>query len=165
MGGINVGRWLGSGVAAAAVVWIVEGVGALVYMEDMQAALEASGLSMETTAGTWVLTVVVSLIAGLVLMFFYAAARPRFGPGPGTAVKVAVALWLGGYVLSLIGLGMIGLYPTGMLVMWGVIGLLELILAALVGGWIYREGSAGAEPVARGAGATAGAGQPPVGGA
>jgi hypothetical protein len=29
-----------------------------------------------------------------------------------------------------------------MLVMWGLIGLVEFIVAALVGGWIYREGAA-----------------------
>lgn len=59
-------------------------------------------------------------------------------------MKVAVALWLGGYLLSIIGLGMMGIYPTGMLVMWAAVGLVEMILAALLGGWIYRESPAGA---------------------
>lgn len=54
-------------------------------------------------------------------MFLYAAARPRFGAGPKTAVIVAVAMWAGGYLLSLVGYHMLGLYP---------------------GGWIYREGPA-----------------------
>jgi hypothetical protein len=105
----------------------------------MEAALQAHGLAMELSAGIMLMTVVVSLIAGLTLMFFYAAARPRFGAGPKTAVLVAVAFWIGGYLLSLIGYGMIGLYPSSLLVVWGIIGLVEMILAALVGGWIYRE--------------------------
>jgi hypothetical protein len=91
------------------------------------------------TGSTWFVTVLVSLILGLVLVFLYATARPRFGPGPRTAVIVAVALWFGGYILSLIGYGMVGIYPSGLLVTWGVLGLVELILAALIGGWIYRE--------------------------
>jgi hypothetical protein len=34
---------------------------------------------------------------------------------------------------------MLGIYPNGMLVMWGVVGLLEMMVAAMVGAWIYRE--------------------------
>ena len=37
------------------------------------------------------------------------------------------------------GYQMIGLYPSSMLVMWGSIGLIEMIVATLAGGWIYRE--------------------------
>jgi hypothetical protein len=140
MGGINVGRWLAGGLVAAAVIFVLEGVASTLYMTDMQTALEAHGLAMEMTPSVWVLAVLLSLLLGLVLVFFYAAARPRFGAGPRTAVIVAVALWLGSTVLSLAGYYMLGLYPPGMLVMWGLVGLVELIVAALVGGWIYREG-------------------------
>lgn len=139
MSGINVNRWLAGGVAAGALIWILEGLGSFIYMDQMEAALEAHSLSMEMSAGVMVLTVVVSLIAGLTLIFFYAAARPRFGPGPKTAAIVAVALWFGGWLLSLIGYQMMGLYPTGLLIQWGIQGLVELILAALLGGVIYRE--------------------------
>ena len=140
MGGINVNRWLAGGVAAGILIWVLEGITSmLLYMDQMEAALAAHGMSMELTAGVMVVGVVVSLIAGLTLVFLYAAARPRFGPGPKTAVIAAVVLWFGGWLLSLIGYGMIGLYPTGLLVQWGIVGLVELILAALLGGMIYRE--------------------------
>lgn len=145
MGGINVGRWLAGGVVAGVIMWVVEGAASILYMGDMEAALEAHGLAMEITAGMMAMTVVVSLLAGLVLVFLYAAARPRFGPGPKTAVIVAIAMWIGGYLLSLLGYQMIGLYPSSMLVMWGSIGLIEMIVATLVGGWIYRE-AAGTPP-------------------
>lgn len=52
---------------------------------------------------------------------------------------VACAFWLGGYLISLIGLYMVGMYEVGLLTMWGVVGLVEMNIAALVGGWIYRE--------------------------
>lgn len=139
MGGMNAGRWIAGGVAAGLLVWILEGAAGMLYMGDMEAALEAHGLSMEMTGGTIALTVLVSLIVGLTLIFFYAAVRPRFGPGPRTAVIVAVALWLGSYVVSLLGYKMMGLFPGSLLLMWGTVGLIELILAALLGAWIYRE--------------------------
>jgi hypothetical protein len=141
MSGINTSRWLAGGAVAGIVIWLLEGLASLLYMDEMQTALEGFGLSMEMTASVWALTVVVSLISGLVLVFLYAAARPRFGPGPKTAMIMACALWLGGWLLSLIGYHMIGMYPTGMLVKWGVIGLVEVNIAAIVGAWIYREES------------------------
>jgi hypothetical protein len=52
---------------------------------------------------------------------------------------MGVALWFGGYLLSLLGYGMMGMYPTGLLVTWGIVGLVQMILAALIGGWVYRE--------------------------
>ena len=139
MGGINVGRWLAGGVAAAVVIFAVEGVSSVFYLDQMMASLADHGLGMEMSGSAMAMTVLVSLISGLVLIFFYSAARPRFGPGPKTAILVAVVLWCGGYFLSLVGYQMVGMYPTGMLVMWGIVGIVEMIIAALVGGWIYKE--------------------------
>ena len=139
MAGISVKRWIMGGVAAGIVTWIMEGVASVLWMDDMTAAMESHGLSMEITTGGFVGSVLVSLLVGLTIVFFYAASRPRFGPGPKTAVIVAVALWLGGYVVTLIGYMMLGLFPTSMLLTWGCIGLFELVIAGLIGGWLYQE--------------------------
>ncbi len=111
MGGINLGRWLAGGITAGIVIWILEGAASIFYMADMQAAMEAHGLVMEMNASAWVISVTVSLLVGLTLIFFYAASRPRFGPGPGTAVLVAFVPWMGAYVVSL--LGYLMLVPHG----------------------------------------------------
>ena len=139
MGGINVGRWLASGFAASVVVFLVEGIASVFYMDEMETSLETLGITMEMSTSGWIMAILVSLIVGMTIMFFYVAARPRFGPGPKTAILAGTVIWLCGNVLALIGYQMIGIYPTSMLVMWGGIGLVEMNLAALVGGWIYRE--------------------------
>jgi len=139
MGGINVGRWLASGFAASVVVFLVEGMASVFYMDEMETSLEALGITMEMSTSGWIMAILVSLIVGMTIMFFYVAARPRFGPGPKTAILAGTVIWLCGNVLALIGYQMIGIYPTSMLVMWGGIGLVEMNLAALVGGWIYQE--------------------------
>lgn len=139
MGGINVSRWLAGGFAAGALIWVLEGAASVLYMDQMEAALAAHNLTMEMSAGTMAVTIVVSLLMGLALVFFYALARSRMGPGPRTAVTVAVALFAGSTLIALFGYGMMGLFPNGMLVTWGVIGLVEMILGSLLGGWIYRE--------------------------
>lgn len=139
MGGINVGRWLAGGVVAGIVMWLLEGAASMLYMADMEAAMAAHNLSLEMSASVWVLSILVSLLVGLTLVFFYAAARPRLGAGPKTAVLVAVVLWIGSYFVSLVGYQMLGLFPVGLLALWGAVGLVEMILASLAGAWIYRE--------------------------
>ncbi|MBI2839978.1 MAG: hypothetical protein HYX75_16820 [Acidobacteria bacterium] len=146
MMGINIGRWLAGGLVAGLVGWIIEGVAGTTYTRDVQSALEAHNLPMDMSASVFILSVVASLIEGLTLVFFYAVARVRFGPGPRTAVIVAVTLWIGGNLLSLFGYQIIGLFPLRVLLMWGAIGLAKMILAALVGGWIYRESWSSSKP-------------------
>ncbi len=139
MSGINVGRWIAGGVVAGVFVWLFEGVASVLYMEEMTEAMKAHNLSMDMSPAMWALTILVSLLMGLVAVFFYAAARPRFGAGPKTAALVGVALWAGGTLISLIGYQMVGLYPSNLLVMWGIVGLVEVVFATIIGAWIYRE--------------------------
>ncbi len=139
MGGINIGRWLAGGLAAAVTTFLLEGLWSVFYMEEMEAAMQALGLTMDMSGATWFLAIAVSLILGLTLVFFYAVARPRFGPGPMTAIKVALGLYIGGYLLSLIGYHMGGIYPDVLLVKFAWMGLISTVLATLIGGWIYKE--------------------------
>ncbi|MDH5315090.1 MAG: hypothetical protein OEW44_01310 [Gemmatimonadota bacterium] len=139
MYGININRWLLGGLVAGVIMWLAEGAASGLYMTDMEAAMAAHGLSMTTGTGTVLISLAVSLIAGLVLVFLYAAARSRFGPGPKTAAKMAVVMWLGGYLLSILGYKMMGLFPDRMLMLWAVVGLAEMVVASIVGAWIYHE--------------------------
>lgn len=139
MGGINGGRLLAGAAAAGALIWLLEGAFGLLYVDQMTAVLADHGLGMQMSPSIIALTLVASLLAGLSVVFFYALARPRLGPGPRTAVIVAIGLWVGGWLLALIGYRMIGLYPVRLLAMWGATGLLEMILAGVLGAWVYRE--------------------------
>jgi hypothetical protein len=139
MYGININRWLLGGLVAGVIMWLAEGAASGLYMTDMEAAMAAHGLSMTTGTGTVLISLAVSLIAGLVLVFLYAAARSRFGPGPKTAAKMAVVMWLGGYLLSILGYKMMGLFPDRMLMLWAVVGLAEMVVASIAGAWVYHE--------------------------
>ena len=139
MKGINLKRLMLGGLAAGLLIWILEGLSSMLYATDLQAAMTAHNLSMEISVSTVLLSIVVSLIFGFTLVFLYAAVRPRFGPGPATAACVAVALWCGGYLLSLVSYHMFGLFPVKILVLWGAVGLVEMILASMLGAWLYRE--------------------------
>lgn len=52
---------------------------------------------------------------GLVLVWLYAAIRPRFGAGPRTAIIAGVAVWFLAYVTGAVNFGAIGLVPAGLL--------------------------------------------------
>ena len=76
---------------------------------------------------------------GLVLMWLYAAIRPRLGAGPRTAAIAGVVVWFLAYFTSTLNFGAIGLLPAQPLLIGLVWGLVELIVAAVVGGWLYSE--------------------------
>jgi hypothetical protein len=142
MGGIDTKRWLLGGLAAGVFIWLVEGAAAMLYMEDMKSALDAHGLAMEMSGTGFALSIVMSLIAGLTIVFVYAMARARLGPGPRTAVVAGLVFFFGSTLLALMGWGMLGLYPGRMLATWAAVGLVEAVLAALLGGSVYKEKAA-----------------------
>lgn len=136
---INTNRLLVGGVVVGVLLWFLEAAASMIYLDDMRMALQAHSLVLQMKSSTWLASLAGFLMFGLTLVFMYVAMRPRFGPGPKTAIIAAVTLWLGGYVTSLIGYDQIALYPRSLLYLWGVVGLLQLIIGSLVGAWIYRE--------------------------
>jgi hypothetical protein len=138
MHGINVGRWLVGGLVATIVIVIVEVVGFRLYSADYQAAMVAHELAGRHRFGL-LMRLSQLLLLGLSLVFVYVAARPRFGPGPKTAIIVAVAVWVPRYVCTALFYRTIGLLPDKVLFAWVSLGLLEAVLATLAGGSLYRE--------------------------
>lgn len=68
--------------------------------------------------------------------------RPRFGPGPRTAVIAGITIWLAGYVplsMSLLNRELLTGSELWISLSWG---LAEACIATLAGAWIYRERAA-----------------------
>jgi hypothetical protein len=139
MAGINTPRVLLGGLVAGVVINIFEALGSALYMEEMQAALEAHDLAFDMTPGMMAVSILMGFVAGFVAVWFYAACRPRFGPGPKTAARVAFVLFLGGYLLAILGYSFLGIYPIRTLILWAGIALVEMVLATVAGAWVYRE--------------------------
>ncbi len=138
MAGMNLRRILVGGIVAGLIVFVCEGIANMFYDEQVTAALTEMGRSMEMSASALGLIILSCILSGVVAIFFYAAVRPRLGPGPRTAVLVVLGLYLGGYIPTLIGYRLMGMF-SGLLLLWAIIGLVEMILAVLVGSWIYKE--------------------------
>ena len=86
----------------------------------------------------------VMFLVGIGLTWLYAAARPRFGPGPGTALAVGlIAGLLAGVPDNLANAA----WSTGggyLGVAWMVERVVTYAIGTLVGAWWYREGAASA---------------------
>lgn len=76
---------------------------------------------------------------GLLLVWLYAAVRPRFGPGPGTALVAALAVWAVGHI-AYAALFFMGLFPPGTVLASAAGALVGWSVAGLVGCRMYREG-------------------------
>jgi hypothetical protein len=85
--------------------------------------------------------VVIDFVLGILLVWTYAAIRPRFGPGAGTAAKASIVLWLFGSALYA-GFVVGGLISLNAYCVFGVITLINFLIGGFVGGKLYTEATA-----------------------
>ncbi len=139
MGGINTNRVLLGGVVAGIVgiasSWVFHGV---VLMGRYAIAQKAGLLFAKPQLGFMPVYMVALLGQGILLAFLYAAARPRLGAGPKTAVAVGlVTAFIGG----LPAYAQAAWSPVGRFV--ALMQLLDVVVAcvggALVAGALYKE--------------------------
>jgi hypothetical protein len=145
---INTQKVFVGGIVAGVILNIVDYLGnGVVLAERMKADTEAfkPGLSDMMMEGSSIaMYVICDLVVGLLLVWAYAAMRPRFGPGPRTAVYAALLLWITSVIVAL-GYLQMGVFARDTWLMYAGFWLVGLIIAAIVGGKLYtEEGSAAA---------------------
>lgn len=84
--------------------------------------------------------VAMDFVVGLLLVWTYAAIRPRFGPGAKTAVYVAIVFWIFGAITTS-GFMHMGIMSSGLWFQYALVWLVNLLLAVLAGGMVYKEDS------------------------
>jgi hypothetical protein len=143
MAKINLGRVVGGGLLAGLAMNIVDGVinGALLgaWWQAEGRALSPTlmatpGLETTSMAG-WV---IVDFLIGIALVWLYAAIRPRFGPGPRTAIVAAFVTWFVGH-LNFASYAFNGLYSVPIVAAASAGALVATLAGGLAGGWLYRE--------------------------
>jgi hypothetical protein len=135
---INLKRVLGGGLVAgvviiASAVLMVPAVG-----DQMDKALEARNLP-PMGGGAMAFFALVSLSNGVVLVWLYAAVRPRLGPGPKTAAIVSLLVWFLAYFLANAANVAYGFMPVRLTVIGTAWGLVELLVGGMVGARLYTE--------------------------
>jgi hypothetical protein len=82
---------------------------------------------------------VLTFILGIVFIWLYALIRPRMGPGVKTAMVAGLIMWFGIYFYTGIIYMLIFSIPTNVMMISFVWGLIEYLLAAIAGAWVYKE--------------------------
>ncbi len=139
MGHINLGRVLVGGLVAGIIInfgeFILNGV---LIAEEMNAAMAALNRPpIDPRMIIWF--VLISFGFAFVLVWTYAAIRPRFGPGVKTAVCASALCWGLGYLYPNLFFYVMNLFPRDMIVLTSIWGLVEVILAGIAGAWAYSE--------------------------
>ena len=139
---INMGRVIGGGLLAGVVMNAVDFVTNGVVLADrwrsealdLNPRLADPAFNTEAMIG-WTVT---DFLFGLLIVWTYAAIRPRFGPGSGTAIKAGILVW----AISHVAYGsfiFMQLYSPGIVLMSALGGLIAVLLAAFAGCWFYKE--------------------------
>ncbi len=139
MGKINMQRVLLGGLLAGLVLNVVDFVlYGVLWKEDLAAAMAA--LNKPPISDSAIpLFVALDFVFGIVLVWTYAAIRPRFGPGPRTAVYAGLLVWVVAGLLHFIGEMPMGLWPQRIAVMGTLVFLVMAPLATVVGAKYYQE--------------------------
>jgi hypothetical protein len=138
MGKINVARVILGGLLAGLIINISEYVlNTYVIADEAAAVMQRLGLPAIGT-NQIAIFVAMTFVLSIVMIFLYAGLRPRFGAGAGTAVIAGLIIWIVGLMSALADV-VIGLAPANLLVVAGIWSLVETIVAAIAGAWVYTE--------------------------
>jgi hypothetical protein len=141
--GIDVRRWLLGGLAAGVCLLLLDSlVNGVLLVDQNEAALTALDPALVDSANSAfaiAFYVAVDLVMGLIVVWTYAAIRPRFGPGPRTALLAGGLIWFV-VVLTYKLQTVMGMWEWGYFIPGALIYLVIYLTAAYVGGMLYGEG-------------------------
>ena len=139
MGRINVGRVVLGGLLAGLVINVGESILNLVIAgERMELAYRELGLQTPG-GGTVGVLIVLGFMLGIMVVWLYAAIRPRFGANAKTAILAGFFVWLFAWLWPGTVDGLMGLFDADLIVFAVIWGLFEILAAAVAGAWLYRE--------------------------
>ena len=141
MSSINTGKVITGGLVAGVVFNALDFLNNfMVVGEDFRANATRLGLDpavAESTQGmaTWIL---IDFLMGLIVVWTYAAIRPRFGPGMKTAILAGLIPYLS-ITFVMLGLSTGGLFPPAL---WAKMSLVQIVIVSMgsvAGAMVYKE--------------------------
>jgi hypothetical protein len=141
MSAINYGRVVVGGLVAGVVLNVLDVVNGMFIMAgDFEANAARLGLdpALMQASSVMVTWIVIDFLIGMLLVWLYAAIRPRFGPGLKTALIAGLYYWAG-VSLVLYGFTAMGYFGTGLFWKATVMQLPIALAGAAAGAWAYKE--------------------------
>ena len=138
---VNLSRVILGGLLAGIIINLSEFLlNEKVMRAQNEEALKALGKTMPEGSAVMTTWIIWGFVAGIAAVWLYAAIRPRYGAGPATAVRAGIAFWIIGWLLSMIAMENLGIFPISALAL--VWTLVECIVATVAGAWLYKESEA-----------------------
>ncbi len=139
MKGINLGRVILGGIVAGIIFNISEFLlHEKVLKSDWEAAMKSMGKTMPADSAILV-WIIFGFVVGIGAVWLYAAIRPRYGAGPGTAVRAGITVWFFLTLLPAVAEANMGLFAKNILMTSTIWAFVESIIATVLGAWLYRE--------------------------
>jgi len=140
MAGINTGKVITGGLVAGVVFNVADFLWNLILEADYAANMARLGLdtaAMESplVIGLWV---VLDFLMGILVVFTYAAIRPRFGPGPKTASIAGLIPYLA-VTMMMLGMAHMGILDLGPFFKASALQLVGILAGSIAGGYMYKE--------------------------
>ena len=139
MGQINYGRVaLGAvvgGIVANACDFVIN---AYLMVEDGNRMIQRLNLDPVQAQGAVMAWMVIDFVYALLVVWNYAAMRPRFGPGPATAFKAGFVIWAGICVI-LLGFEQMGIFTPDSFMKNTAYSFVSMVAMSLAGCYFYKE--------------------------
>jgi hypothetical protein len=138
---INTGKVVAGGLLAGLVLNVLDVTENMtVFAAENEAMLKRLNLNpaIATDFSYAVPWIVVDFVMGLLVVFTYAGLRPRFGPGPKTAVIAGSILWLA-VTSVLTGFASMGVFTESMVIKGSLFAIVNVAIGSVVGAWVYTE--------------------------
>ena len=139
MGKINLARVILGGIVAGFVMNIGEFIlNGKILAVDWEAAMRS--LNRNSISEHEILVfVIMTFVLGIMAVWLYAAIRPRFGPGPKTAICAGLVVWFFVGLYTCVGYWVMNLFPSRILTLGILWSVLEIPIGTLAGAWLYKE--------------------------
>jgi hypothetical protein len=110
------------------------GLHRLILHEQWTAAFTALG---KLPTG-WAMFIPANFLVGFFTVWLYTRMRSQYGPGPRTGLRAGLVIWAIFWVIPMLALVPLELFPNWLLFLVIAGGLVNANLAALLGTWAYR---------------------------
>ena len=144
MGKINMGRVILGGIIAGVVIDVFENIlNGVILQQQWADVLTGLGKSGTTSVKQIVAFNVWGLAVGILMVWLYAALRPRLGAGPKTAACAGLFIWATAYALGGAAPVFLHIIPVDVMSIALAVGLVEAVAAGVAGSYFYKEEATG----------------------
>jgi hypothetical protein len=136
----SIGKLVAGGVLASVVMNICDYISNnFILANDWEHISRIRNVDVsQMTSGTALATyVLVDIVLGFLVVWTYAAIRPRLGRGPGTAIVAGFMVWLA--QAALMASYAVSFLTWDVLIRGGLLLLVTCLAGALAGAWVYSE--------------------------